>query len=88
MQETAKIESAKGRVPYRIIAKENFDPKIHTLFGEDAGGDPSKYKGVKKADLQVDLKARGITFETDANVPVLVALLEADDKAKVEGGAA
>ena len=58
---------------YMIINKSDVT-KDHVVIG----GEPEAPKTGSKADLQAQLTAAGIEFETDANKPALQKLLDAE----------
>lgn len=74
---TIKIKSThpQSQGEYVEINQSDYNPTIHKLYGEpDHPGQKDELDGMKKADLQEFLKAKGVEFETDANKEALLAL--------------
>jgi hypothetical protein len=83
---TIKIKSDKGRVPYRIINKADFNKEIHEEYkekgsksedaGAGAGGD--QFNRAKAAKF---LKEKGVTFKNNISNDDLKALFDEHSKA-------
>lgn len=56
------------------INESDFEPAKHKLFG---GAEPDVTQPMTSAQLREALKARGVTFKTNASKPELQALLDA-----------
>lgn len=82
--ETIRIEH-EGFPDGLVINKEDFDPQVHTEFGQAAEAEPKALTDMTLAQMRAYAKERGITIGADATtkdaVLAVIQAAEAEPKA-------